>query len=631
MYGASGTGGLLDQIQVLFTAGTAVGLSDRELLERFLHHGPESGEAAFTALVERHGPMVLRVCNQALRDPHAAEDAFQATFLVLARKARSIRQRDSVESWLFGVASRAAARIRMMEARRQRYERRGASVRACGDNGVPDSSGPWPELHAEIARLAEKYRVPIVLCYFEGLTHDQAAARLGWPLGTVKTRLARARDQLRRRLENRGFSSAVLMPAEYLRPRDVPSVPRPLLELTTRAAARFVSGAGAGEFVSSAVLVISQGVLKAMLINKMRVAAITLFGVAALGMGALVLARQAPGQRQAEDQLGQVSSPAKNSTNSTVISLNGVTDFVPETTVRIHAPFDCLIDKVLVNIGEHVRKGDPLLGLSSIDLAVAKSSYEAAVSQWVHDKKVLDYKTPLAAANNIPHKELIEVENDEAQSRLKMKRAKDKLLIYGLTEAEIETAKNQDGVQKASMILRSSADGVVVTRNVVLGNYYTTQDTLFAIAARDAFIVRASVDSRDAAKLEVGQRVTLRVPFVDRIIVSKVEAINRDAEPETGMVSIRTTIGNPDHRLKAGMLVRLGVDLGRKAQATKFAGGSPQEKSHLSLEARLNEVERKLERLLDDTDGRSPNAEILRRLGELERKLDRALSLLPRK
>jgi hypothetical protein len=364
----------------------------------------------------------------------------------------------------------------MMETRRQRYERRGASVQACGDNGVPDSSGPWPELHAEIARLAEKYRVPIVLCYFEGLTHDQAAARLGWPLGTVKTRLARARDQLRRRLENRGFSSAVLMPAEYLRPRDVPSVPRPLLELTTRAAARFVSGAGAGEFLSSAVLVISQGVLKAMLINKMKL-------------------------------------------------------------------------------------------------------------------------------------------------------AKDKLLIYGLTEAEIETAKNQDGVQKARMILRSSADGVVVTRNVVLGNYYTTQDTLLVIAARDALIVRASVDSRDAGKLEVGQRVTLRVPFVDRIIVSKVEAISWDAESETGKVLIRTTIDNLDHRLKAGMLVRLGVDLGLKAQATRIGDGLAQEKPHLSLEERLNEVERKLERLLDQNGGPAPNAEILGRLNELERKLDRALNL----
>ena len=108
------------------------------------------------------------------------------------------------------------------------------------------------------------------------------------------------------------------------------------------------------------------------------------------------------------------------------------------------------------------KTGDPLLELFSTDLAEAKSNYEAAISQWVHDKEVLDYKTPLALANNLPAKELIEVKNDEAQSRLKMKLAKDKLLVYGLRDEEIENAKKEDGVQKAKMILRSRADGVVV-------------------------------------------------------------------------------------------------------------------------------------------------------------------------
>ncbi len=126
----SGSGTVYDQVRILFTAGTSVGLSDRDLLERFLQGGPESREAAFKALVERHGSMVLRVCEQALRDRHAAEDAFQATFLVLARRARSIRKHDSVGSWLFGVACRVAARIRMSEARRHRHERQGAIVRA---------------------------------------------------------------------------------------------------------------------------------------------------------------------------------------------------------------------------------------------------------------------------------------------------------------------------------------------------------------------------------------------------------------------------------------------------------------------------------------------------------------------
>jgi RNA polymerase sigma factor (sigma-70 family) len=627
MYRASGTGTLLEQVQALFTTGTAVGLSDSDLLERFLNHGRESGQAAFTALVERHGPMVLRVCNQALRDPHAAEDAFQATFLVLARKARSIRQRDSVESWLFGVASRAAARIRMMEARRQRYERRGASVRACGDNGVPDSSGPWSELHAEIALLAEKYRVPIVLCYFEGLTHDQAAARLGWPVGTVKTRLARARDQLRRRLENRGCSPLLLVPAEYLRPSDCTAVPRLLLDSTIRAAGRFAFGAGSGEFLSSNVLAISLGVLRTMLINKLRLMSITLVAGVALALGVMVLARQVPGERQVEDQTGQVFVPANDSPQRRVLSLQGATDFVPETVIRIHSPFDCRSDKVLVDLGSSVRRGDPLLELFSADLVEAKSNYEATISQWVRDKKVLDYKTPLAEGNEIARKELIEAENDEAQSRLKMKLAKDKLLFYGLTEKEIENAKTEDGVQKARMILRSRADGVVVQRNVVPGNYYDSKDTLLEIAGMDTLWVRASIDQRVAGALEIGQPITVTFPVSNRTVNTTVQYIGREAEPETGKVLIRASIPNPEHRLKAGMRVRLGVELGAAVPSTSVDGSAAQRKSDLNLDGRLKEVERTLERLVDEKDGRSSNAEILRRLSELERQLDRALSL----
>ena len=113
---------------------------------------------------------------------------------------------------------------------------------------------------------------------------------------------------------------------------------------------------------------------------------------------------------------------------------------------------------------------------------------------------MLDYKTPLAKDNSIARKELIEVENDEAQSQLKMKLAKDKLLVYGLTEKEIENAKNEDGVQKAKMILRSRADGVVVKRNVVKGNYYTSADLLMTIAPLDHLWVRGNVSELDAER-----------------------------------------------------------------------------------------------------------------------------------
>ncbi len=176
----------------------------------------EDGKAAFEFLVERHGPMVLRVCTQALKDRHQAEDAFQATFLVLARQASSIRNRDSVGSWLFGVARRAARRIRMDEARRRQHERRRLALVPGPWSLEPESAEHWPELHVAIERLPAKYREPIVLCYLEGLTHEQAASQLRWPVGTVKTRLARGRERLRRRLRGLDRSYPAMLPQGLL-------------------------------------------------------------------------------------------------------------------------------------------------------------------------------------------------------------------------------------------------------------------------------------------------------------------------------------------------------------------------------------------------------------------------------
>ena len=180
-------------IQTLFSVGTASALSDGQLIERFVGGYDDAAEVAFAALVERHGPMVLRVCLGVLHDSHAAEDAFQATFLILARKAGSIRKHGSVASWLFGVARRVAGRAKFERARRAAHERRGAAM---AENHAQDTDSPVlvPEVQEEVDRLPEKYRAPIVLCYFEGLTHEEAAAHLRVPVGTVKVRLAQARS-----------------------------------------------------------------------------------------------------------------------------------------------------------------------------------------------------------------------------------------------------------------------------------------------------------------------------------------------------------------------------------------------------------------------------------------------------
>ena len=176
-------------LRALFDVGTFGTLTDGQLLERFaIGHG-EPAELAFSVLVERHGPMVLRVCRGILRNEHEAQDAFQATFLVLAQRYGSLRLCESLGPWLCGVAHRVACNARSRADRRRRHERKAAEsspthyVVHIGDGDLERV------LHEEIGRLPERCRVPVVLCLLEGHSHEQAARCLGWPVGTVKSRL----------------------------------------------------------------------------------------------------------------------------------------------------------------------------------------------------------------------------------------------------------------------------------------------------------------------------------------------------------------------------------------------------------------------------------------------------------
>ena len=198
----------LGPIQRLFDEGTLTGLTDSQLLNRFL---AQQDEAAFAALVGRHGPMVLAVCRGALKNTGDAEDAFQATFLVLFRKARGLRSAGSLGSWLHRVAYRIALRANAGAARRR--ERTGEEVvmaaEAAPADGGPGDREILPIVHAEIDRLPDKYRAPIALCFLEGLSYEQAAHQLGWPIGTVGSRINRARELLRSRLARRGVTATV--------------------------------------------------------------------------------------------------------------------------------------------------------------------------------------------------------------------------------------------------------------------------------------------------------------------------------------------------------------------------------------------------------------------------------------
>ncbi len=194
---------VIHYLRKVTTPAAAGDIPDAELLSRFARH---RDEAAFTALVRRHDPMVLAVCRRVVRDGHMAEDAFQATFLVLARKAGSLARPELLGHWLHGVAYRTAAKARTETAKRRVHERQ--AVRPQEIN--PSDEFDWQDLRAvldeEVNRLPDRYRVPVVLCYLQGQTNAEAARRLGCSRGTIATLLARARDKLRRRLTQRGVS-----------------------------------------------------------------------------------------------------------------------------------------------------------------------------------------------------------------------------------------------------------------------------------------------------------------------------------------------------------------------------------------------------------------------------------------
>jgi RNA polymerase sigma factor (sigma-70 family) len=288
---------VLRQMGRLFGDGTLTGLGDGQLLERYLTRRDDD---AFEALVDLHGPMVLGLCRRMLRDPRDIEDAFQATFLVLVRKAPAIRDRNLLSNWLYGVAYRVARRARTRTLRRRDRE---TTV------GTPEvASGPDPTdrtefdamLDQELSRLPEKYRAPLVLCYLRGRTHDQAAEELRCPVGTVRSRMARGRDLLRDRLTRRGFAPtamAAILGGDPIAPARllVATVPPTMAAATVRAAVEFASSPILKAGATS--LALAQGVLTTMKLTQIKWVVLAAMATS-LSAGSVVAVAYAASPRQ---------------------------------------------------------------------------------------------------------------------------------------------------------------------------------------------------------------------------------------------------------------------------------------------------------------------------------------------
>jgi RNA polymerase sigma factor (sigma-70 family) len=262
----------------------AGGVTDGDLLLRFAH---DRDEDAFAALVDRHGPLVLGVCRRVLPDPNDADDAFQATFLVLARKAGAIGQPERLANWLYGVAFRVARKARANAARRRARQQQVPAMQAPEPDREAERDELCRVLDDEVRRLPDRFRAPLVLCYLQGKTREEAAAQLGWSVGAVKGMLERGRLRLRARLARRGVVMAEAALAAVLSEGALSaSVPAALGARTVKAAVLFVSGQAA----AGSAAVLAEGALRAMWITRVTITVGAVLALGLAGAGAVALA-----------------------------------------------------------------------------------------------------------------------------------------------------------------------------------------------------------------------------------------------------------------------------------------------------------------------------------------------------
>jgi RNA polymerase sigma factor (sigma-70 family) len=310
--------GVLQQLRGTLLPG-CVELTDGQLLERFINH---RDDAAFAALLRRHGPMVWGVCRRTLHRHHDAEDAFQATFLVLARRAASVVPREAVGKWLHGVAYQTARKARAAAARRQARESPVTALDGVAAKGPHVLETLPSALDRELSLLPEKYRVAIVLCDLEGRTRKEVARHLGVPEGTLSGWLTRGRALLARRLARHGLAVSLASLAIALAPStSLSDVPRSLVAATVNAVSRLAVGGAAPGVISAKVAALTNGVLRAMLLQKIKVVTVLLLAVVFVtgglftyhtALGSSESARQdkktdAPGANRADDK----AEPAK--------------------------------------------------------------------------------------------------------------------------------------------------------------------------------------------------------------------------------------------------------------------------------------------------------------------------------
>ncbi len=577
-----GMGGVIGGIQTLFSVGTTAALSDGRLLERFLSENEEAAQAAFACLVERHGPMVMRVCKGVLHDAHAAEDAFQVTFLILARKARSIRKRDSIASWLFGVARRVARKAKAQNTRRAILEtERAAQEPSAVANAQFDFHD---EIHQEVDRLPDRYRSAVVLCYFEGLTKEQAATRLAVPAETIKTRLARARERLRRRLVERGLAPEAF--TAYTTDLVFVSLPRSVVEKTAFAAFQAWAGRSAG--LSASATVLFEGMRKAMLIAQLQTMAMATASVvvasalvatalpalAPLEAGPAPQQPQAPARKPAPQPAPAPIAP--DAPNTLTLKKGGL-----DRTIRLTGALSAadmvglsprhsgILKEIMVVVGQRVRKSETVAVVEDEDLVVAVERSEALLHQAkVHVAKVqADEAVARAAvqAAKAGHTATLSANQRlEASVQFRTKQVDRVLQLHRAGQVQVsDLDEAQDRLDSARAGLESNRSKLVETQAEIDSALARAESARAAVDEAHGEVRLAEINLRKA-RADLAS-MTLKSPF-DGVVDRRV------GDPGAFIAAAGTPSAQPLLTIVRTDLMRLEVDLPEQDAANLKVG-----------------------------------------------------------
>jgi RND family efflux transporter MFP subunit len=585
-------------IRSLNQFGDAAGalVSDGELLDRFVR---QRDQAAFELLLWRHGPMILGVCRRLLADPHDADDAFQTTFLVLVRKAASIRRGETLGGWLYQVAHRVCLRLGAARARRAAREHPGVETLATRAVPSQELDGVLDE---EIQRLPARQRVAFILCCLEGKTGDEAAHLLGCPPGTVSSRLARARERLRSRLRRRGIIVPAGIALAGAAEASGAALPPHLLTRTLAGAASLAAGQAADGIVSANILSHVEGVLRAMWFTKVKyaVCAVLLLGALLTGgifAGQALLAQQsgderpqdgtqavAPGAGKPKNPAPVLVTVAKPEPGPLPLRVGGLCRAVAFERADIAARIDGVIKSMRADIGMSVRKGELLAELDAPQLALDDDLAKNAVQQAENLVAEADAGIAIARAEVETAKSLLPVASaecasakaaaDEAGNRF----ARDKELFakHGVSEAELSASRaamdkfRADAQSKEAAIVVAKAEVTVRESKLV-----RTQATR-----------RAAQGKVEAAKISLAKtqlaldRLNVRAP-IDGIVTMRRYGVGDSVHSQDGGPSILFTVERIDPvrvvinvgaRHAGAIAVGAGVELAFDDARTRFNG-----------------------------------------------------------